>query len=105
MGGFNKGELMNKAEIQQLTLDGIDGVMGLLQVLVVALGKQGQLDTAAYAHLLLDYRKNLLEPESVQATLVDRMLRMLVDENPEVLVRRDGLHVLTKSEAAPPSDE
>lgn len=96
---------MNKAEIQQLTLDGLDGVMGLMQVLVVALQLQGKLDTAAYARLLLDYRGKLLAPDSIQSTLVDRMLMMLSSESPEVLVRRSSLHLLPTGKTAHPPDE
>ncbi|HCF4999533.1 TPA: hypothetical protein NIF80_006316, partial [Pseudomonas aeruginosa] len=33
-------------------LEGIEGLMQLLQALVLALGKTGQLDTAEYARLL-----------------------------------------------------
>lgn len=86
---------------QDLALEGIEGVMQLLQVLVLALGKTGQLDTAEYARLLADWHNKQIEPDSLQDVLFQRMLGMLVDQ-PEVLLRRTGFQLM---QAASPADE
>ncbi len=78
---------------QDLALEGIEGVMQLLQVLVLALGKTGQLDTAEYARLLADWHHKQIEPDSLQDVLFQRMLGMLVDQ-PEVLLRRTGIQLM-----------
>ena len=78
---------------QDWALEGIEGVMQLLQVLVVALGKTGQLDTAEYARLLADWHHQQIQPGSTQDVLFQRMLGMLV-EQPEVLLRRTGFQLM-----------
>jgi len=80
-------------------LEGIEGVMQLLQVLVLALGKTGQLDTAEYARLLADWHNQQIEPDSLQDVLFQRMLGMLVDQ-PEVLLRRTGFQLMPVSSPA-----
>lgn len=74
-------------------LEGIEGLMQLLQALVLALGKTGQLDTAEYARLLADWHNQQIEPDSLQDVLFQRMLGMLVDE-PEVLLRRSRFQLM-----------
>lgn len=78
---------------QDWVLEGIEGVMQLLQVLVIALGKAGQLDTAEYARLLADWHHQQIQPGSTQDVLFQRMLGMLVDQ-PEVLLRRTGFQLM-----------
>lgn len=81
-------------------VDVADGVMQVLQVLVVSLGTQGVLDTAHFARLLTDWRTNHTEGGSFGQVMVDRMLTMLVDE-PEVLVRRASMRVVPAAPGQP----
>ena len=55
-------------------LEGIEGLMQLLQALVLALGKTGQLDTAEYARLLADWHNQQIEPDSLQDVLFSECL-------------------------------
>jgi len=70
----------------------IDGVMQTLEVLVMCLGKAGQMDTAEYARLLTDWRSQHVGPGSMQEAVIDRMLGLLVDR-PDVLVRRAAIRL------------
>lgn len=77
----------------KMLYEGLEGVMSCLQMLVVCLGKSGQLDTAEYARLLAELRLKETEPDSITEVLIDRMLGMLVEE-PDVLLRRLSMQVL-----------
>ncbi len=86
-------------------LDAVDGVMQVLQVLVVGLIRTGALDPTEYARLLLDWRRSHVAPESVQQAVVDRMLDML-SERSDVLIRRSEIRAVAPTPAAPrPGDE
>lgn len=76
-----------------MALDAVEGLIQALQILVMCLGKSGQLDTAEYARLLADWRLAHVPPDSMQEAVLDRMLSFLVDE-PEVLLRRLSLQVV-----------
>lgn len=98
---------MTEEESQAFMQESIEGLLNLLQVLVVALGKSGQLDTGEYARLLTDFQNQHMEAGSMQAVLFDQMLALLVDQ-PEVLKRRMALSVVAQnpvpSPTAPSSD-
>lgn len=83
---------MTNEEREVFMLETVEGLMSLMQALVLALAKQGSLDTAEYARLLLDLRERQgFEAESYQDVLFQRMLAMLVEGDPQVLVRRWGM--------------
>lgn len=75
-------------------MDALEGVMTLLQVLVVSLDRSGHLDSADYIQALLSARDELIDKDSIAETLVDRMLDMLVKEGAETLHRRRALHLV-----------
>lgn len=75
-----------------LALEFCEGVMQVLQVLVVCLGKSGRLDTAEYARLLSNWRETNVDRDSIQEAVIDRMLSMLVDQ-PEVLAHHMQAHL------------
>jgi hypothetical protein len=85
---------MNQQETEACILETAEGLMSLLQALVLALAKQGKLDTGEYARLLLDMRQRMVEPGSYQDVLFQRMLQMLVEGDPQVLVRRWDMHAV-----------
>ena len=96
---------MNQQETETFIVEAVDGLMSLLQVLVVALSKEGKLDTAEYARLLLDFRQKLVQPDSYQDALFQRMLEMLVEGDPQVLMRRLEMHVVPTGQEPPHADE
>lgn len=96
---------MNQQETETFIVEAVDGLMSLLQVLVVALSKEGKLDTAEYARLLLDLRQKTVQPDSYQDVLFQRMLEMLVEGDPQVLMRRWDMHVVPTGQEPPPADE
>ena len=85
-------------------LEAVDGVLKVLQVLVLRLGQSGVLDSSEYARDLLSYRTQEA-PDSIQAAVIDRMLDMLVDRA-DVLLRRAEIHAVPPSPAGVgPHDE
>lgn len=82
---------------EELTMDAVEGLMSLLQVLVISLGRTGMLDTADYARLLLDYREQHIARESIAEALIDRMLDSLVKEGADVLLRRHSMRLIPPS--------
>jgi len=93
---------MTEEESQAFMQESIEGLSDLLQVLVVALGKGGQLDTGEYARLLTDFGQQHHAPGSMQTVLFDRMLMQLVDQ-PAVLKRRMALRVVAQSPVPAPT--
>lgn len=93
----------NEQTSHDIYLDAIEGLMSLLQMLVVSLGRTGKMDTADYARALLDYRDRL-PPDSVAQTLFDRMLDLLVEEGADVLLRRSSMRLVSKSPDPAASD-
>ena len=75
-----------------LIAEGLDGMMKLLQGLVIALQQSGSMDTAYYARLLVSMRGDE-KANSMQEALIDRMLMMLVDD-PQTLVRRMAIRAV-----------
>lgn len=95
-------------ETGELISDGLDGVMTLIQLLVLTLHRQERLDMLAFAADLLAFRKDeaVCPPQSMRAHVIDRMLDMLVEDRSEVLLRRAQIHVvLPKSPPIDPADE
>ncbi len=93
---------MNQEETEEFMLESVEALMSMLQVLVIALGKDGRLDTEEYARLLLDLRERTeVESGSYQDVLIQRMLSILVADDPEVLVRRWGIRAV-QTDAEPP---
>lgn len=93
---------MTEKETQTFMLETVEGLMSLMQALVITLQKQGTLDGAEFARVLLAMRKEMAPEDSYQDVLFQRMLQMLVDGNPEVLVRRWGMHAVpTESQPTP----
>lgn len=90
------GEEMN------LSLDAIEGVMQVLQVLVMCLDKQGHLDGGEYAAMLADWRIQHVPPDSLQEAIVDRMIDTLVDD-PRALIRRMGMLLSARQKPEPPT--
>jgi hypothetical protein len=76
--------------------DGLEGVMTLVQLLVLSLQRQGLLDTQAFAQDLLAFRKDAVTcpPESMCCAVMDRMLELLVSDRPDVLLRRAQIRVV-----------
>ena len=96
---------MTDEERETFMLETVEGLMSLVQGLVLALAKQGALDTAQYARLLLELReRQQYAPGSYQDVLFQRMLGMLVEGDPDVLVRRWGMRPVPSGPAAPPGD-
>lgn len=96
---------MNQQETESFMLETVEGLMSLLQALVIALSKQGKLDTADYARLILDMRQQMVEPDSYQDVLFQRMLQMLVEGDPQVLMRRWEMHLVPTGKEPPLADE
>lgn len=95
----------NNDEMHRALMDLNEGVLATLQVLIVALGKSGALDTDEYCRLLTDYRLKHVEDDSMQAAVIERVLHMLVQEPVEVLLRRAAMHVApTAADRATPGD-
>jgi len=94
---------MTLEEQETFMLEAVEGLMTLMQALVMALDKSGTLDTAEYSRVLLGMRESLVEPGSLQDVLFQRMLRMLVEGDPKVLVRRWGMHAVP-TEPRPPRE-
>lgn len=95
----------NNDEMHRALMDLNEGVLATLQVLIVALGKSGALDTAEYCRLLTDYRLQHVDQATLQATVIDRVLSMMVDEPVEVLLRRAAMHVApTVADRGTPGD-
>lgn len=95
----------NDEELTALAQETAEGVLDVLQILVISLANSGHLDTADFSRLLVDWRQDHTESESMRQAVVDRVLAMLVDE-PEVLTRRlsmqlvqDESHDATKNPA------
>lgn len=94
---------MNQEETKNFMLEAVEGLMSLMQALVMALSKQGNLDTAEYARLLLDLRERQgFEDDSFQDVLFQRMLQMLVEGDPSVLVRRWGMRAVPTEQVPDP---
>ncbi len=81
-------------------LDASEGVMEVLQVLVVALAATGALDTAEYARLLAEWRQAHTANGSLQAVFMERMLAVLVDD-PGPLMRRAMMRLVSEDAADP----
>lgn len=77
----------NDEEMQEIAQATAEGVLDVLQILVISLANSGHLDTADFSRLLIDWRQSHTEPDSMQQAVVDRVLTMLVDK-PDVLTRR-----------------
>ncbi len=75
-------------------LEASEGVMEVLQVLVVALASSGVLDAEKYAQLLAEWRQQHTSDGSLQAVFVERMLAVVVDD-PRPLLSRAGMRVVT----------
>jgi hypothetical protein len=85
---------MTQEEQETFMLEAVEGLMSLMQALVMTLGKTGALDTEEYARVLLGMRESMVAPGSTQDVLFQRMLQMLVEGDPQVLVRRWGMHAV-----------
>ncbi|HDX8968289.1 TPA: hypothetical protein RQO16_005384 [Klebsiella oxytoca] len=81
----------------KLLYEGLEGVMACLQILIICLGKSGQLDVSEYTRLLAEWRLNEAPRDSLTEVLLDRMLLMLVEE-PDVLLRRLSLQLVPGSD-------
>lgn len=92
--------MKDEDDLEDPVFDAVDGVMKLLEVLVLTLGKSGALDTGEYARLLTDFRRTQVEPDSVQEAVIDRMLTLLVDR-PDVLLRRSAFQLVSESDRDP----
>jgi restriction endonuclease Mrr len=94
---------MNQEEMQEFMLESVEGLMAMLQTLVLALAKDQVLDTAKYARLLVEMQEKMgYAEDSYQVLLIHRMLGMLVEGNPDVLVRRMGMHAVPTEPASDP---
>lgn len=96
---------MTEEETQTFMLEATDGLMKLMQALVLTLTKQGTLDGAEFARTLLSFRQEVLAPDSYQDLLFQQMLQILVEDDPEVLVRRWGMHAVPTEPQPDPVDE
>jgi len=80
------------------SLDATEGVMTVLQLLVLELDRSGVLNGAQFAKLLLDFRRDQVEEDSMRAVMIDRMLGMFCQEGVEVLIRRHALELVPQSD-------
>lgn len=92
---------MNKAETERMLVNGIDGLMALMQAMVVTLCKSGAMSPASYAADLLEIRSSAVDRDSIQDLLFVRMLGLLVAEHPDVLARRAEMHSVQREEPWP----
>lgn len=96
---------MTEEETQTFMLETVEGLMSLMQALVLTLTKQGTLDGAEFARVLLGMREAMVQEGSYQDVLFQRMLEMLVEGDPEVLVRRWGMKAVPTGPQPDPVDE
>lgn len=90
-------------EMIRLAQDTAEGVLSVLQILVISLAKSGHLDTADFSLLLAGWRNDNTDKDSMQQAVVDRVLMMLVDDH-EALTRRLEMKLVKgKSHDEPPN--
>lgn len=92
------------AETQEMTLQGLEGVANALQILVLTLFQNGSLDPSDYTRALIDYQREHIDPDSFQASVFDRILDMLTDDQRQALLRRLSFRLIPgKTPARTPS--
>lgn len=100
--GMDKADSAVETDEEQSSFDAaldlIEGVMAVQELLVASLLRSGRLDGDDYAQLLLDFRRDLVEPDSFREVVVDRMLGMLAGEDPAPLLRRRAFRLVTVGE-------
>lgn len=80
-----------------MALELTEGLLKVIQLLVMCLNRSGALDGAEFARLLADARRELVPEGSLEESILDRVLGSLVD-HPEALIRRRGFRLATNED-------
>lgn len=79
--------------------EGLQGTIDISTILLIQLGKMSPELLAEYIELLINFKNNLVEKDTMRETVIHQLLSSLLGENGVPLAKRRGLKLLNDDES------